>query len=624
MQQTYFPCFEDGYRQRYKQSVQDVMKAHQTADFYNNMDRLGVSSNRIDFSNPESVARMQNPYYYQQQQVPPPQYQQPPIQPINPYGYNNPNMNPNFRYQPPQGTWYGVNPYYQYQQPYWYNPYEDTSFMIPTIEDIENGNAVKAKIVDISEYKEPQTNDDTGFDEFYKTLDSKKVIARVVVITPEQKEAQRKVDLMLKGEALEEKEEEDTLEEDIKNLDVDKFIMPEETEMIWKQEDYDREEEVAERMAVYNEAYAQAIYNLENNEEIKSREDFDLYINYAEDKIKKFKKLEELHPNKDYRVPLRYKRPPRKWFNKRNNKWEYIRLDDVQTKRYNQDGTRHYSFDLGRKITKKEGLEFYKEAIWFMKKDVDRIRLRNIIKYNKNLQETVALFPKDEDVEDGYYNPLDPVARQIHQMKMRKLEQEHQYKIYKGILRYKFKTNEDFDNWWFGRTQNRNNNGNINRYDQRREYLDRMTAQNIMRLNSIIPVNQQQRKMEIQQRMNRAINNFDENGRLRNSKSAAEYFENMAFALQKLSDENLERQREERYRKTIGKYDFEKTILSAFNEKNDNRKPGVKFGLVDPSLGLPPNYVDFRKCDDYAEKKRQFLECVKNQTGTIPLKPIYK
>lgn len=528
----------------------------------------------IDFSNPESVANMM---------VRSGQFANPMV---------NNMANPNISYGPTTPQPYGLNNPYRsiYNSGYggytpmgygYYNGgFSDLSFMEPTEEDLKEKKTARANVVrgEVREEKK-------------QTIQKKPKSIKVTVVREYVSE-----------------------EEPKQNPSNEK---KEERENKWFSEEYEKKvNKLADEIAIYDEARALCLVG---SLEDLNRNDFKIYFNLTLEKLKWYRAQEQIHPDIDYRVPFRYRELPKKLPDKETGKMVYISYKAPFKKTFMFKGKPipFYDFDRGCDPSDEEWTEFYRQAEY--ERDMELAAAK---------AEAAKKYFEEQDQQDTY-NPWDPMSVRMYEYRQQQKRQQQQYDIFRTALGGRV-TDEEFDKWWYGNTTSMRN-GNPTQQDiaeTKRRWRDQMYMNHMYKLNTATPVDPAVVSDRFTAGVNAAIRDFD-HGVMDNCNNVKDFFDNLGYLNVRISEQNIEKQRRESMDQTISRSAYENSLHRFVNTERPGYPierflgGGSGYQQLNPSYGMPPNYIDFRSSAHYEQAKRDFMNYCATSTGTVPLKPIY-
>lgn len=565
-----------GYGNLYMRANMDIFKEgyHNMSNFRNTM---------VDFSNPDSVAQSQSPF-----------------------GYGGNNKNPNISYYDPYeynpkasySSWY--NPSYQQQGWYggnnWYYNRGRRNYSPPSDFDVANGFGIRIRIVSEEERSKNANKQ--------KEKQSDIKISPKIVLVPDKVEEPKK----------EEVNDRPTNQE---------IIIPKENELNWSGKDEEEINELANKIAVYNEAIAYVLYNIPCMYGI-SREQYLFLKEAAIDRLNEYVKDEKEHPNLDYRVPYRYRELPSVM---KNSQGRYvhnlIKVEFIPEKKYDSSGNRVYDYDRGRELTDKEWKLFCSRALLELQLEANKKRVKWIEDYNKSGGNNYEKYKNTIVINENYrYN--DPIAIRCNEMKKKESKVNDLRWVYRKAIGQGM-SDTQFDKWWDGGDLQRNTQESIfnnNLYQRRCQIYNEMMATNYVIANPEIE------HREFLARQAGAIADLTD-GCFDNAKTFNDVMEGFNYMHNKYIQIEADRQRKEMTDGAFNRYSYKKSLIRFGNETNpgfsNNFRPGSVFGQANPQYGFPSNYVDITNTDGYNERKAMFNNYCKNSYGsTVPMRPIYR
>ena len=611
-----FDCFQDVAQRRMERDQANVAMASQIKQEAQRTNPTMLETGpTIDFSNPDSIAQMQMPSYYTNpmyNNMGNPNITMPQPQ-MNPYGLNNPYGNFNN-----PGYNYGYNPYNQYG--YGYNNYGgmgfiDLDFMIPSQEEIDAGKGVKVSLIRTTgEAPETIANPKTTPKYDRSNNEIKVSLVRVHVIEKDGKEIEltdEEYDKYMNGGNEEPANRESIVKEKFQSLNFSVKGVKR-----WYSEEYEKKvNDLANQITVYDEARALCLVG---SLEDLNKEDYKIYFQSCVDKLQWYKIQEQTHPDKNYRVPYRYRKLPMRMQDPNTGKIMYSSYKIPNKRWFNMEGETipFYDFDRGREPNDDEWTTFYNAAEFERDLEVEMGKAEAMVKYAK------------EQEELDKYNPYDPVQVRMHEYKVAQKMQQNQYDIFRQAYGSAI-TDEQFDSWWYCNSPKANSNPTSeDMLETKIAWRRKMTEDHINRLSMIVPIDQDAVRNDFLAKAGNAVREFDQ-GYMEGCNNLQDFFDRLGYLNVRVSEDNIDKQRQQVVDNSINKYSYNKSLYRLANENNTpystaEQMPGVDFGKIDPAYGLPSNYVDFTKCEDYAEKKRKFDQYCMTSQGTIPLKPIYK
>ena len=468
------------------------------------------------------------------------------------------------------------------------------------------------------------------------------------------------------------------LPKDYIGLDTTKIIVPRKRRLFFNKRDEEALRNLCKRLEVYNPPLAKVVWNKKH---LKYRDDYQLYIEAAEDYLSDYE-FGEMHDQTDegyvdYRVPMRYRKLPEYTVDENGNKHFSDDYNDPLPFRKYTEETFEYEYDRGRELTNEEFEIFCEYEETCLVYCFHQLRLKNICEFNRKLQNLPLSYSVDrkhleekedklrkilvesinyrkskqeekikmeqqckmnkaledprtlEEIENERYNKLDPIETHYHEMRVLKKRQQQQYELYRDI--FSSKSKKEFDAWWYGKNSSQYQQETLPpeelKRKQREEYVDRMTEANIAILSKAQVVDPVQivnnfrcwQQAELQKLFGNTMNE---------ATTAKDVFEKVIpHALYEISCENIERQRREAMNAPYNPIAYKKALLELANNRllSGNEDPNFKPGPVDPKYGCPPNWVDPTNSKEYEERKARFMNYCNTSMGVnMPLRPIYK
>lgn len=568
---------------------------------------LNYNRNLVDFSNPESVAKMQSPI-------------------LNPYGQNNPYANPNLRYNnanPSQysAPLYGYNPYgYGYYSMANLSASDTARFMIPS-----DGNDRIPKGIDSAESKEPSPGKYDGLT--YDEIKLLPIPVRSVVVTEVQEprhERRIRVEIQ-KPEHI--PHTPFTREE----LDPDYYTIKfyEETPLNWTSKDMQNLIDICDKIYVYDKALAFVAIEYAQEEEFQttfSRERYEYMLRYLEDKLKDIQAREYKIRIVDYKAKYRYRPTPIFSYNEDGELVVPPQLDPVAKRTENVlTGTLEYDFDRGRdELTEEEWEVFKLKAFNDMIQGIDKIKAYELCLLNQHLDDSK---PKEEPTLPPY-NPNDSISVKLHQMKAAERDYNNHKEFFRHLLRHKL-TDVEFDHWWYGTRGNPNTQ--MTQEEMNRNWAQQMHLKHLQFLNTLVPINYAQQGAICRQMMNQKLREYD-NGLVRPDMSLAEYMNVLGYlSVTKPHELNFQAQQEEQRRlaqKQISTDQFQRARLNYFNNfpapKNPNPYYTPQYGTVDPRYNMPTHYVDLSNTPEAQQRMQITSDAVQHMGRHSRLHTLYR
>lgn len=610
----HFSCFADGYAVRdaqIKKNQEEAMRINQMVN-QNNPTRL--ETGYTDFSNPESVRNLQNPYGYLNG------YSNPNIrgyQPINPppvnNGYTNYVQTPQYSYGPSMQYSNGIYPSYSYPAPY----YND-DFMIATDEEVASGNGVRP-FVTKGEYNPPIKEVDHV--SYVDRVENPQFKVTVVKVRTDGTVVDNKGNEVDSNDHKEEVKVEEPNKGEVKYdvyPSISKSSIPNCLAKYSKNNQQcgfkvfpdlrNEVENLCEDIEPYDGALSTILF-ISLDDQL-TYEEFDIFKKYCKNKLKWYQDQEKEHPELDYRLDYRY-RPDPKVFNIAGRKIidNRAKHEDIQKKVYDKDGNRIYQFDRGHGITDEEMRVFIDRAM------IERDDL--IVKGKvKRIMDNASSYIEEEE----NYNPYDPISVRIHEVKVQQRQAREQYNFYKKAYR-NLMSETQFDNWWFGGSTNVPNR-QLTPLQQRLNYVYRMTEMNMnMLMTQLIPIDYEQVRKNFINAEYKAYREFDQ-GCMEGVSSLKEYFDRLGYLMCRVDEMDRRQQVIDRMNNTTNR-----GSQPAFCRMIDER-PIMRFagrlpeGIQPSPYNIQQNYVKFTNQQEYGNKRDGFLKYCFTSEGSKQLKPI--
>lgn len=555
----------------------------------------------VDFSNPESVARMT-------------QY---PV--INPYGYNtmaaNPNIIPSSNGYPTYGynynygnNWGGFNSGYA-------TAADTAKFMIPLPGDtrIPCGQLVT------KEEAEARAKADKA--EYSNPRDGKLIVELVPVTVSEKSKKPRILTKIIKPKHVPHTPY--TIEELNPDLYTIRYI--EQTPLHLDADDRKRVTEVCDKIYEYNKALAFGVLEMiMEDEDFKSysRQKFEKLLICLNNTVAEYQKRSNNIRIVDYKAPYRYRPTPIFSIDEEGNYVIPIQLDPV-AKRTKDELIKDwvYDYDRGRDwLTEEEWTVFKLKAMSDLERDMKRLEEAEFLSLNPQFDESKK---QTEEVNLPEYNPYDPVSVKLH----KQYKAEHAYKVNKDFWRYILRHKLDdvqFENWWYGTStanQMRFNQQKLTQEEEHRRWAKAMNAQHLRLLNNAVPIDRERSVNECRRQILKALDDYN-CGMVRPDMSLQDYMKVIGYlGGNKIHELNIQKQREEDLayqQKRISHDVYRKTMIEYFNnfpgEPNPNPNYTPHYGTVDPRYGFPSHYVDMTNTPERRALKEKVREAVRNTT----------
>lgn len=383
----------------------------------------------------------------------------------------------------------------------------------------------------------------------------------------------------------------------------------------------------------YDLARAMILYDMLNSEDTL-REDFYIFFEYCIKHLRLLKIRENSRTSVNYKVPYRYRKLPtytidengkRVWDDSFLNEYhEYRELDINNNEIHKYDS----NIEDGTKEAKERLKVFLLKALDEKNYIIEREKKNR----EKDIKERKLYNGRTEEEIIAAYNPYDPNSVYMYNKVKHQKEIDKQYNLYRRIFGGTM-TDEQFDNWFYGPKQDEFKEPTLEeQIAQRRKYLNNMTDNSIKFLSTISPLDYDAITNEKIRRFNESFYKFDE-GLLTNATSLKDIIRALPILERKLADERIEKQRIKALNESkVVSYDrFHNELVRWFNETEtgyDLKTSQSIFGIgspVDPSTGMPSNYIDISKNNpNYEDKLARFLHHCETSRGTIPMSPLYK
>lgn len=545
------------------------------------------TQSHVDFANPESVSQLQGGMY------------------VNPY-YNNLN-NPNIRQQQAQGIQHGiptgnsiVNPFYKKQQQqrsgYVANgqsPWLAWKFhMIPLSEEEKRkGKGVTLSIVKRSELKEKS---------YKKPSEEKRVFKASIV----------KVYVVKDGDSVIKMTEDEY--QDYMELNGGRVVTPDSGRYRFSKSIREHVLRLGKKIAIYDEILRDCLIDCMDDKEYDV-DSFLTFVKIVGEKYERLKKAEQQHPDRNYRVPYRYKRLPMLINDPVSGNVGYSRKEDYQEKRiFKFDDGREidfFKYDRHREINQDEYNAFYEQILY--ERDVE-MKLMKFADMEKAANEEIELNTVD------WRNPMDI---RLHNSRVIEKERKDQYSIYRAAYKTRM-TDEEFDNWWFNgntasKKKERTDDDIIFEKEQARRALG---EQRQMILQDLVPIDQNRLAQARLSGMAKAVHDFDE-GWMDGCTSLMDFFDRLGYLDMKCHEITIQQQREESWRNiraNESKPAYHEQLRQLASKTTYDSKETV-------SAYQKPTYQDFLDSKEYDKVRSAFMDYCSNSMGVhYELKPIFK
>lgn len=636
-----FACFADAEARRDAANAAAMARA-KAANEYDKMinpSRLETSDyafalNNIDFSDPESIARVRE-HQMQRQYVNPmynnmgnPNIMQQPMMPQQQYGMNNPFAPPQ---QPPmynQGFGMGM-----YNTGYGYNNIitgggivTSTDFMEYTEEEMAAGRCPRWKITRTTKKQEEEAEkkrqEEIAKKKKYEEEHPRKMkvtLYRTAVIKKDGKEVEVPLEEYEKIKK-EQQEIEDRYNKIIETLQlVHPDFNPADNPQGYTDEYIAEVKKLVLDIDIYDRARAMCVmYSISDG---TSKENFNVYFTDTEKQLQTYREQEKMHPELNYRVPFRYRKTPhmeedpetgtRKWVAYEPDIKRTARVDEYKTIPF-------YTFDRARDPNQMEWSLFLRQAV------SDR---RDIIVQHM-VEKDLERVKQDQAIEAC--NEFDPMQYRMKQYLIQQKQSKMQYDFYREA-KLTTLTDKQFNDWWYMYTPKANPNGTElskeARLDNLAAWRYKKTEENIQFLSMLESIDQNAVRNEYLARANAALKPFGYDY-LAESQTLMDFFDRLGYVGTKIAEDNIAKQRTEGINKTISETAYRNALYDMVNvNTEDNRpnyNPNAVHQKVDPDSGLPADYIDFTKDKDYPRRRAEFMHYCDTVKGSVELKPIYK
>lgn len=591
---TSYDMFEDAMRKRAETEQANLEYATKmNLNIKQSNPTMLDTSNTIDFSNPESVAKMQGMY-------------------ANPY-YNNLN-NPNFMTQPQtpysMSNPYGgvVNPLYGNYNPgygygaggWWNNNNIDLGFMDFNEDEMRLGKGFSVKLVrgnKVENQSETKVNP--------KQSKSNKIQVKLIRVVQAVKEG--KVVEIPKEDY--EKSKNELKDED--DFDIQMAPDRKKKAYTWYGEEYKKQVmKLAKEIAEYDEARALCLVGSLDDASI-SKQDFRHYYDACNDKLSWFRVQEQAHPDKDYRVPFRYRKTP---VPKRGIDGKLLfESYTIPMKRFitlpSNESIQFYEYDRGREPDEDEWTLFYEQAEYIRDQEIQIKKAKEIEEYEKEQQELYR------------YNPYNSMEYRLHELKVEERMRRNQYDVFRSAYASTV-SDQQFDQWWYrGNYASMPNRPRTDEelLEQRKQWRYNMGLQHYQILSTFQPLDHEKIKQEKTRKINQLVYEFDR-GTMEGCKDLKDFFDRLGYLSVRLCEENIARQRAQDLNAslTVNRYDYNQQLYQTANYSPF----GV--GVNDPYYQNRPHYMDFVNSQEYDDRKKEFFNYCSTSQGSIPLRPVYK
>ena len=572
--------------------------------------------NLVDFSNPESVARMQSPI-------------------LHPYGTYKPELNPNIR-PPSMNNQLTQQGYTVYSNPnntvsgYSYrmgcsmdnlSATDTAKFMIP---DPSN------KRIPIGAYDVPKPPKPHKFDGL--TYSEKKLLpAKVSVVRgcPQQaKKRERKIEIQYN--TVEYREGIPYTEEELNphNRYIKVVV---ETPLHWTSNETKELIEVLDRVYTYDIALAVVTVELvaggkKTGFDKYTREQYERMIEYLNNKYEEFKQNEIKFRNIiDYRAPYRYRPVP---IHELDANGEYIiPIQEESIAKFRRDpetGEKIYTYDRKRSwLTEDEWEVFKLRAFDDMMRGMEKIKMREFLELNKHLYEEPI--KQEKEPELPAFNPADSISVKLHKMRTAEKEYQMHRNFFRFLLRHTM-NDVEFDNWWYGTNSQR---PNTPQEDPKQKWAREMHNRHLQFLHTLQPVNYAQQGAICRQMMIQRLREFDkglETPDMSLTDSMALWGYLGVVRPMEINIERQQREKAELRRQSVNRERFMQNMYHNVNNlaKNPNPQYVPKYGSIDPRYNMPSHYVDLTQNEQSQQTAKVVYQSAANMGRHPRLHTLYK
>ena len=602
--------FPEAIQRRAQQTALDTYKATLEYQQVRRDNPTMLEQNYVDFSNPESVARMQNAV-------------------INPYGTYNPYANPNlvqqnYGYNPSQWSSYS---YGGWGTSSWYGSWGggyDTRFMTPSEDD---------KLIPIGKVSKglpPPT-------ERRKSLKEKMEQKQVVTVVRGNPNKQQT--LQSKKEPQNQTNYKVITAAPVYHPPMTPYTMAElnpdsyqlkvitDTPLVWTIKDEKDIERLSEDLAVYDKAMAHVLYNVPSIESC-TREDFNYIKIYFQERLQDFRSKELINQSFDYRAKYRHRRLPPTVMIDGALMPDFSKPVPVPLRTISLSGESVYDYDRGRdELTQEEWDIFIDRAYGEMLRGAEAIKAKDLQNLNKELAKPVK---KQQTQDNTKYNPYDPISRKLYQMK----NEQKNYLTHMDFFKHVFRnilSPEQFDNWWYGTRTNaiRYSGKQVDPNEAQKIWSRQMSENNYNSLLQFKPYDPEVMKAWFNRTATAAINGYTK-GTVSKDMSLADFMRNLAYLDTRNHELNLEAQQranQQNMWNAMSHNTFQKSLaqyLSTPGYTNPNPNYTPQYGTIDPRFGSPNQVIDLTNNPLAQQKKAQFLAHCQSTQGNVPLQPIYR
>ena len=603
--------FPDAIKRREQQLALDTYKA---TEEYKQMrrDNPNMLSRVIDFSNPDSVAGMQQPN-----------------QILNPFGNTNPYSNPNLVAQnpgmdynsyaaPAYGTWYGGGG--------WYGGSDNNSKYLEPAEGEPRGKIVTRDELPVLEHT-PIEQKEAMFEECMKTVHIGTGRDKGAVNLGIPKEETTPSFRIVKAAPRPHTPGQPYTAEEL-NPDYNQMKMIPDTPLNWTARDEEELDKLCHEIAVYDCAMAHVAWNIPTFEGC-TREDYGYMKRYFRARIDDFRQRELVNQNFDYRAPYRYRKTPATVEEDGELMPDLSIPVPIPIRFVSPSGAVEYDYDRGTDtIPMKDWDIFIDRAYVDMLNGCRDLKAKDLLMLNQPMQPKKKQQPKQES-----YNPYDPIAVRLHNMREAQDNYQRNMDFWKYVYRNTM-TPEQFDNWWYGTKTNvsRLSGRQMDSKEAHQAWVNNAVAANIRTLEGFVPYDPVAIGQRLEARQVNALREFSNNS-FRKDMSLAEYMEALAYMDARIHELNVYEQMQQRQQDTWSNMShntfntaLNQYILNSYNYTNNpNPYHNSPWGVTtDPRVPSNGQFIDLNNNPLAQQKKAEFLEHCHTFKGQVPMSPVYR
>jgi len=604
-----------------------------------------LERSNVDYSNPESIARMQastmytNPFYnnmgnpnillqQQQQQMLP-----------NPYGMNNPfgNMvNPLYAQQsgyPQSGIpnnmygfgWSYLNPYANEPVPGFIRLTEEEKALgrKPSFRRKVSNNSQVSQSQETLKYTKKQGKGKfkVRVEEVYEIRDDNgNVVEELSVEEYNKREALRK-----QKKEQEENSVYNKLRKKAYWITGQEFLNTAKLTNTLSETWSNNIKQLVEDMAVYDEARSMVliISALDSDLDIDS---FRKYYNECKIRLNMFRSDEKANDDIDYREPYMFRDTPKKIGTDADGdvyteyifpRKEFFTLDDGKVILFRSHQPRGW-----REPSKEEWQLFIKREIAFRAKAIKIGLLQDMAEDVKKTHEEDTLKHNMEIT-----SPYDFMTIRVNKWKQQTIMMRKQHDFYKNTVGSKMDDSE-FEDWWNKRNPKTHMKPSPKeRLAQIDSWRRQETIKTICMLEQATPVDYASQANLWAANVHQQIKKF-ENGAMDNCKSLADVLDALDYLEVRIMEERIAEQRKENlkllYTDPVATQD---ALIRAFQNPipnlGNNIHPDYRYENATGTDGMPLGSIDFMNTEEYINKREKFYERV-NSNNKVALRPIYR